>query len=156
PHQAGDGSLGDLAQIGLQLRKSLLDRVHVRAVGRQISQFGPCGFYELFDPRSLVGRQIVHDDDIALREGGNQSRSKAWTLPARTATAGRRPARPLHHAARDPRAPDPKLRRALLGFRALALLRPPWRHVLKKDRARRGAAAPGRFGAAPGLVRLPT
>src|SRR5271165_993754 len=30
PHQAGDGSLGDLAQIGLQLRKSLLDRVHVR------------------------------------------------------------------------------------------------------------------------------
>ena len=73
PHQAGDGSLGDLAQIGLQLRKSLLDRVHVRAVGRLISQFGPCGFYELFDPRSLVGRQIVHDDDIALREGGNQT-----------------------------------------------------------------------------------
>src|SRR5271166_36041 len=34
-----------------------------------------------------------------------------------------------YHAARDPRAPDPKLRRALLGFRALALLRPPWRHV---------------------------
>ena len=32
------------------------------------------------------------------------------------------------HAARDPRAPDPKLRRALLGFRALALLRPPRRH----------------------------
>src|SRR5271165_2868710 len=56
PHQAGDGSLGDLAQIGLQLRKSLLDRVHVRAVGRQISQFGPCGFYELFDPRSLCGQ----------------------------------------------------------------------------------------------------
>jgi hypothetical protein len=27
----------------------------------------------LFDPRSFVGRQIVHDDDIALREGGNQT-----------------------------------------------------------------------------------
>ena len=36
---------------------------------------------------------------------------------------------PGHHAARDPRAPDPKLRRALLGFRSLALLRPRWRHV---------------------------
>ena len=34
-----------------------------------------------------------------------------------------------HHAARDPRAPDAKLRRALFGFRALALLRPPWRDV---------------------------
>ena len=29
----------------------------------------------------------------------------------------------------DPRAPDAKLRRALFGFRALALLRPPWRDV---------------------------
>jgi transposase len=28
--------------------------------------------------------------------------------------------------------------------------------TFKKDRARRGAAAPGRFGAAPKLVRLPT
>jgi len=28
--------------------------------------------------------------------------------------------------------------------------------TFKRDRARRGAAAPGRFGAAPGLVRLPT
>jgi len=36
------------------------------------------------------------------------------------------------HAARDPRAPGPKLRRALLGFRALALLRPPRRHFKKK------------------------
>ena len=34
-----------------------------------------------------------------------------------------------HHAARDPRAPDAKLRRALFGFRALVLLRPPWRDV---------------------------
>jgi hypothetical protein len=34
-----------------------------------------------------------------------------------------------YHAAPNPRAPDSKLRRALLGFRALALLRSPWRHV---------------------------
>jgi hypothetical protein len=27
----------------------------------------------LFDPRSFAGRQIVNDDDIALREGGNQA-----------------------------------------------------------------------------------
>ena len=37
-----------------------------RAVGRQISQFGSGGFYELLDLRSLVAREIVHDDDIAL------------------------------------------------------------------------------------------
>jgi hypothetical protein len=44
-----------------------------------------------------------------------------------------------HHAARDPRAPDPKLRRALFGFRALAFHSPPWR--LKKDRAPRSGGA---------------
>jgi hypothetical protein len=46
---------GDLAQ-PFQLRKGLFDRVHV-AVGRQISQFGRCGFYEFpccFFPRLRV------------------------------------------------------------------------------------------------------
>src|SRR5208282_4633520 len=71
--QAGDGSFGDFAQEGLQLGIGLFDRVHVGAVRRQISQFGSGRLYELLDPRSLVARQIVHDDDVAFREGGDET-----------------------------------------------------------------------------------
>ena len=38
-----------------------------------MSQFGSGGFYELLDLRSLVAREIVHDDDIALRQRGNEA-----------------------------------------------------------------------------------
>ena len=72
-HQTRDASLGDFAQIGFQLGVGFFDRVHVGAVGRQISQLGPGAVYELLDPRPLVGGQIVHDDDIAWREGGNEA-----------------------------------------------------------------------------------
>ena len=71
--QARDGSFGDFAQEGLQLGIGLFDWVHVGAVRRQISQFGSGGLYELLDPGSLVARQIVHDDDVAFREGGSQT-----------------------------------------------------------------------------------
>src|SRR5208282_5359411 len=72
---AEGGSIDDLAmcleQTPIKLYHSRRRRSNLCV--RQIWQFGPCGFYELFNPRSLVGRQIVHDDDIALREGGNQT-----------------------------------------------------------------------------------
>ena len=57
-HQAVDDlALRDVASVeGLQLGKSLLDRVHVRAVGRQISLFGGDGIAGLLDPRSLAGK----------------------------------------------------------------------------------------------------
>ena len=49
------------------------DRVHVGAVRWQISQFGSGRLYELLEPGSLVARQIVHDDDVAFREGGDET-----------------------------------------------------------------------------------
>ena len=59
--------------MSFQLGIGFFDRVHVRTVGRQISQLGSDGFYELLDPRSLVAREIVHDDDVAWRERGNKA-----------------------------------------------------------------------------------
>jgi len=72
-HEASDGPFGEFAQEGLQLRVGLFDRVHVGAVGRQISKLGAGLFDELLDLGRLVARQIVHDDDIAFREGGNEA-----------------------------------------------------------------------------------
>ena len=78
---------------------------------------------------------------------------------------GRSPVRP-YRGARDRRTPDITLleiqERLIQNggerFSVSVLWRFFDRHgvTFKKDRARRGAAAPGRFGAAPGLVRLPT
>ena len=59
--------------MGFQLGIGLFDRVHVRAVGRQVSQFGSGSFYELLDPRPLVAREIVQDDDVAWREHGDEA-----------------------------------------------------------------------------------
>src|SRR5271166_5567857 len=69
PGQRGNEGDTQFAQIGLQLGIGLFDRVHVGAVRRQISQFGSGRVDELLDPGSLVARQIVHDDDVALRVG---------------------------------------------------------------------------------------
>jgi hypothetical protein len=62
-------------------------------VRRQISQFGSGGFYELLDPRSLVARQIVHNDDVALRERG----SKAFLHPVLEQSGVDRPVESLRH-----------------------------------------------------------
>lgn len=72
-HQGGDGSLGDFAQMRFQLGKRLLDRVHVGAIGREVEQLGARGLDQLLDPRPLVGGQIVHDDNVAFREGRNEA-----------------------------------------------------------------------------------
>ena len=72
--QSGDGSLGDFAQMGFELGIGFFDWIEVWAVRRQIAQFGSGGLYKLFDARPLVGGQIVHHDDIARRERGNEAR----------------------------------------------------------------------------------
>ena len=72
-YQTAYGALGDFPQVGFQLGVGFFDWVHIRAVGRQISQLGPGSYYELFDPWPLVGGQIVHDDDVTLRERGNET-----------------------------------------------------------------------------------
>ena len=71
-----------LRREAFSLGKSLLDRVHVRAKGRRIAQFGPGAIDEAFDPRSLVCRQIVHGGDIAWREGGRETFFHPFLEPA--------------------------------------------------------------------------
>src|SRR5205809_3148860 len=60
------------AKYGLELGEELLDRVEIRAVGRQVEQYCACGFDRLSDTGNLMRAEIVHDDDIAEREGGNE------------------------------------------------------------------------------------
>src|SRR5271166_623496 len=54
--QAGHGSFGYFSQEGLELGVGLLDRVHVGAVGWQVSQLGPDRVDEFLDLGSLVAR----------------------------------------------------------------------------------------------------
>ena len=56
----------------LSFEIGFFDGVHVRTVGRQISQLGSRRLDELLDPWPLVARQIVHDDDVAFRECRNE------------------------------------------------------------------------------------
>src|SRR5947209_20499760 len=62
-----DGARSALAQGGLELGESLLDRVEVGRVRWKIAQgcFADCldGFAHALD---LVGAQVVHEDDVAL------------------------------------------------------------------------------------------
>ena len=51
------------------------DRVHVGAVGRQVSQLGSDRLDEFLDPGSFVAGEVVHDDDVARREGGRETGS---------------------------------------------------------------------------------
>ena len=55
-HEACDGALGNFAQKSFELGIGFLDGVHVRTVGRQLSQLGSGRFDELLDRRALVAR----------------------------------------------------------------------------------------------------
>src|SRR5271166_6713692 len=71
--EARDRAFCDLAQEGLELREGFFDGVHVGTVRGQISQLGSRRLNELLNPWSLVARQIVHHDDVAFRERGNET-----------------------------------------------------------------------------------
>jgi hypothetical protein len=60
-----DGSGRGLADQCLQLREHLLDRVQIRAVGRQKDAFRPGVADRSPDFGVLVTSQIVHDNDVA-------------------------------------------------------------------------------------------
>jgi hypothetical protein len=60
------------AQKGFEFGKGLLDRVQIGTVGWQVKQSGTGGFNRLADPGDLVGTEIVHDDDVATCQRGNQ------------------------------------------------------------------------------------
>ena len=67
-----EGSRGGLAHMRLELGKGIFDRIEIGAVGRQIVEFGAAGLNGKPDARDLVGGQIVHNDDIAWAQYGNQ------------------------------------------------------------------------------------
>ena len=70
--QSFDGSLGGFAQERFELGEGHLDRVEIGAVGRQEEKLGAGGFDAFADPRALVAGEIVHDDDIASAQLGDQ------------------------------------------------------------------------------------
>ncbi len=71
PPQRIDGPDGCFPQQRLRLREHHLDRVQVGAVGRQEQQSYPGGLKGVANAGSLVDRQVVHDQDIAARQAGN-------------------------------------------------------------------------------------
>ena len=64
--------LTDLPEHGLELGESLLDGVEVGAVGREEAQGCASRFDQLAHRSTLVARQIVHDDDIAGPQFGDE------------------------------------------------------------------------------------
>lgn len=65
-------TLGVFAQERFELGKGLLDRIEVRAVGRQIAQFCARGLDGGADRNALVRTEIVHHNDVAGCERGDQ------------------------------------------------------------------------------------
>ena len=60
-----DGSDGFCAQMGFKLCEGHFDRIKVGAIRWQEKDSWTPGLDGLFSGLALVGRQIVHDDDIA-------------------------------------------------------------------------------------------
>ena len=67
-----DGPLGGFAQKGLELRERQLDGIEIGRVRRQIDQVGASALDEFAHARDLVSRQVVHDDGVAVGQGGKQ------------------------------------------------------------------------------------
>jgi len=59
--------------MGFELGDELLDRVEIGRIGRQVAQFGASGLDDLPHRLAFVCRQIVHHDDVARRQGGDQA-----------------------------------------------------------------------------------
>src|SRR6516162_6227802 len=73
---AAPGGLGGarigFAQQGLELGEDLLDRVEVGRVTRQEEQLGAHAADQLANRLALVAAEVVHDDNVAGAEGGDQ------------------------------------------------------------------------------------
>ena len=56
----------------LDLGEGLLDRIEVRRIGRQVPEPGTGSPDDLSQHGRLVAAEVVHDDDVARLENGNQ------------------------------------------------------------------------------------
>ena len=70
--QAVDGSLGGLAQPAFSLAKAFSIGLKSGDVGRQVEQARTGGLDHRAHPRGLVAGEIVHDDDVARAQPGDQ------------------------------------------------------------------------------------
>ena len=96
-----------LAQERLELGEQLLDRVEIRAVGRQVEDRGRGRGDRLADDHDLVRRQVVEHNDVAGRECGRQElldvRAERRAVMGPSSTSGatmplcRRPATSVVH-----------------------------------------------------------
>lgn len=59
-----DGSGGDFLEGRFELREGVFNGVEIRAVGREKAKMRSCCCDGIADGITLVGRQIVHDDDV--------------------------------------------------------------------------------------------
>lgn len=68
-----NGSLGELAQEGLQLVKEHLNRIEVRRILGEIAQFGADSPDRLLDTDNMMGRKIVDDHGVPALERRTQA-----------------------------------------------------------------------------------
>jgi len=67
-----NGSLGGFSEQCLELGEDLLDRIEVRAIGRQEKELGTCSTDHVPYDLGFVAAEIVDDDDVA----GSERRQK--------------------------------------------------------------------------------
>jgi hypothetical protein len=67
-----DGAFLRLAHPVFDLGEGLLDRIEVRRVGRQVPKPGAGSLDHLPDGRRLMTSQIIHDDDVAGLQNGDE------------------------------------------------------------------------------------
>src|SRR3954471_10225739 len=84
--QALDRALGGFAQQRLVFGESLLDRVQVGAVGRQIDELRPSGGDCLGDAGDFVAAQIVEQDNV---DGGQCRRQYLLDIGAKAPAVDR-------------------------------------------------------------------
>jgi hypothetical protein len=127
------------AQQGLQLGKDLFDRIEVGRVAGQEEQLGAGGADQAAHGLALVAAEIIHDDNIARAQGGDQELldigAKAGAVDWPVDDAGRGDAVVAQRRQKGQRAP--------------AALR----HLGDQASAATAAAMPaGHVGLGPGLV----
>ena len=70
--QGVEGSSCGFAQQRLELGEELLDGVEIGTIGRQVKQRGTGALDGGAHWLALVGAEIVHDDDVADCQGGDE------------------------------------------------------------------------------------
>ena len=66
------GALSGLSEQRLEFGESLLDRIEIRTVGRQVEQLGAAAFDRLLDAGDFVAGQIVQNDDVPRAQGRSE------------------------------------------------------------------------------------